>query len=125
MKSRTPIPSVPISMTTSQPGGHTAAWAPLTNKHVMDGKYAPVVRSVWDNVEGQYVNSQPYINSMLKTMYKQDPAMAIQFANDYSNGLLSRTLDKARELKSQLMTDLTRSTEKKYSPEEFEKIKNL
>ena len=97
----------------------------LTNKHVMDGKYAPVVRSVWDQVEGQYVNSQPYINSMLKTMYKQDPAMAIQFANDYSNGLLSRTLDKARTLKSQLMTDLTRSTEKKYSPEEFEKIKNL
>ena len=97
----------------------------LASASVLDGKYNAVVQQVWGDMEEQFINSQPYMNSMLKSMYKQDAKLAINVASDYSNGVLRTTLEKATELKSALMTDLTRSTEKKYSPEEFKKISNL
>ena len=71
------------------------------------------------------MDSEPYLHDMLKQMYSRDADLAITFAADYTNGVLQTTLDKASELKSALLTDLTRSTEKKYDPEEFEKISNL
>ncbi|MCL6269591.1 C69 family dipeptidase [Sansalvadorimonas sp. 2012CJ34-2] len=97
----------------------------LASKNVQEGKYRPVVEKVWNDLEHRFIASQPYMNSMLKDMYKKDSKLAVSFASDYSNGILQTSLNKATELKSALMTDLTRSTEKKYSPEEFEKISNL
>jgi dipeptidase len=46
-------------------------------------------------------------------------------ASDYSYGQLQRTLSMATETRYKMMTDLTKSTEKKYSEEEFKKIMSL
>ncbi|WP_461535385.1 C69 family dipeptidase [Spongorhabdus nitratireducens] len=92
---------------------------------VLDGKYRKVVDDAWEELEEQFMDSEPYMHDMLKQMYSRDSDLAITFAADYTNGVLQTTLDKASELKSALLTDLTRSTEKKYDPEEFEKISNL
>lgn len=58
-------------------------------------------------------------------MYKVDKQAAMNMAADYSYGQLKRTLDMATELRYKMITDLTKSTEKKYSEEEFKKIVNL
>jgi len=97
----------------------------LASKSVLNGKYELVVNKTWLTLEAQFTETLPYVNSMLKNMYKQDPNLAINFASDYSNGTLQLTLDKASQLKSALITELTHSTEKKYDPEEFKKISNL
>ena len=97
----------------------------LASNNVQNGKYRPVVEEVWTDLEQQFISSQPYMNTMLKNMHKKDVNLAVNFASDYSNGVLQTSLDKATDLKSALITDLTRSTEKKYSPEEFKKISSL
>ncbi|MCG6384507.1 dipeptidase, partial [Vibrio fluvialis] len=50
---------------------------------------------------------------------------ALDMAADYSYGQLKRTLDIATDIRYKMMTDLTKSTEKKYSEEEFKKIMSL
>ncbi|MFT5807911.1 MAG: dipeptidase [Moritella dasanensis] len=97
----------------------------LASKSVLNGKYEVVVNKTWLDLESKFTTSLPFVNNMLKTMYKQDANLAINFASDYSYGSLQTTLDKASQLKSALMTELTHSTEKKYNPEEFKKISNL
>ena len=50
---------------------------------------------------------------------------AIGLAADYSYGQLEQTYQMAKDLRYKLMTDLTKSSEKKYSEEEFKKIMSL
>ncbi|WP_263081566.1 C69 family dipeptidase [Endozoicomonas sp. Mp262] len=97
----------------------------LASPNVMEGKYKKVVDGVIDSAEHYLVKTHAYTRDMLKHMYKDNQDMAIQYASNYSNGLLQTAYDRAQFLQSELMTDLTRSTEKKYSPEEFDKIKKL
>ena len=62
---------------------------------------------------------------MLKGLYAQSPEAAVSFANQWSNGNMLWAVQSARDVQASLMTDLTKSTEKKYKPAELEKIKNL
>ena len=77
------------------------------------------------SAEDYLVKTQGYTHSMLKKMYQDDQNMAVQYASNYSNGLLQTAYDKALVLQSKLMTDLTRSIEKTYTAEEFDKIQKL
>lgn len=54
-----------------------------------------------------------------------DKATALGLAADYSYGQLERTYQMAKALRYKLMTDLTKSSEQKYSEEEFKKIMSL
>jgi dipeptidase len=58
-------------------------------------------------------------------MYNEDKQAALDMAADYSYGQLKRTLNIATDIRYKMMTDLTKSTEKKYSAEEFKKIMSL
>ncbi len=97
----------------------------LASANVMDGKYQQVITDVLHSAEDYLVKTHAYTQDMLKAMYQDNQNMAVQYASNYSNGLLQTAYDKALVLQSELMTDLTRSTEKKYSPEEFDKIQKL
>lgn len=65
------------------------------------------------------------LDKSLKQAYANDKATAIGLAADYSYGQLEQTYQMAKELRYKLMTDLTKRTEQKYSPEEFKKIMSL
>ncbi|PJE78939.1 Dipeptidase [invertebrate metagenome] len=97
----------------------------LSSKSVNKSKYQPAVSRLLATTEANLEQSQSYLNTMLKQLYQKDQKAAIAFASDYSNGLLQSNYDKAVKLRADIMTDLTRSTEKKYSPEEFKKIQSL
>ena len=111
--------------------GQDSAWwtfralGTLTQKGVYNGKYKKLLSNQIANTEKQMLAAHYPFSNFLKKLYKTDPDTAVKFASDYSRGLLDIRLEDAKTLYSNIMTDLTRSTEKNYSPEEFEKIKNL
>ncbi|CAV26026.1 Hypothetical dipeptidase [Vibrio atlanticus] len=88
-------------------------------------KYLPVLKATWDKEETQLYKQVAHLDKTLTDMYKVDKQAALNMAADYSYGQLKRTLDMATELRYKMITDLTKSTEKKYSEEEFKKIVNL
>ncbi|EGA67424.1 Hypothetical dipeptidase, partial [Vibrio brasiliensis LMG 20546] len=75
--------------------------------------------------ETQLYKQVQHLDKTLTSMYKDDKQAALNMAADYSYGQLKRTLSMATELRYKMMTDLTKSTEKKYSEEEFKKIMSL
>ena len=88
-------------------------------------KYLPILKATWDEEETQLYKQVQHLDKTLTSMYKDDKQAALNMAADYSYGQLKRTLSMAPELRYKMMTDLTKSTEKKYSEEEFKKIMSL
>ncbi|MGD8171342.1 C69 family dipeptidase [Vibrio sp. TRT 21S02] len=88
-------------------------------------KYLPMLKATWDKEESKLYQQVSNLDMTLKSLYQQDKQAALDMAADYSYGQLQRTLTMATEIRYKMMTDLTKSTEKKYSKEEFEKIMNL
>jgi len=89
------------------------------------GKYLPMLKATWDKEETKLYKQVKHMDATLAAMYKTDKQAALTMAADFSYGQLMRTLTIATDLRYKMMTDLTKSTEKKYSEEEFEKIMNL
>ncbi len=88
-------------------------------------KYLPMLQSTWSKEETKLYKQVSNIDMTLKALYKKDKQAALEMASDYSYGQLQRTLTMATDIRYKMMTDLTKSTEKKYSEEEFKKIMNL
>lgn len=85
-------------------------------------KYLPILKATWDQEETKLYKQVENLDNTLKSMYKSDKKAALNMAADYSYGQLNRVLNMATQIRYKMMTDLTKSTEKKYSKEEFEKI---
>lgn len=88
-------------------------------------KYLPMLQATWDKEESKLYQQVSSLDMTLKSLYKADKQAALNMAADYSYGQLQRTLSMATEIRYKMMTDLTKSTEKKYSEEEFKKIMSL
>jgi dipeptidase len=88
-------------------------------------KYGPVMADWQSTIEGTFRAEQPAVDHMLAHLYKDSPDAALGFANQWSNGNMLWAVQSARDVNQSLMTDLTKSTEKKYTPAELQKIKNL
>lgn len=88
-------------------------------------KYLPMLKEIWDKEETKLYKQVTQLDTTLKSLYKTDKQAALDMASDYSFGQLQRTLTMATDIRYKMMTDLTKSTEKKYSDEEFKKIMNL
>lgn len=106
----------------------SAYWAFRANATLAQtnpAKYGPVLQGWQQKVEGGFLAQQQAVSTMLKGLYAQSPEAAVSFANQWSNGNMLWAVQSARDVQASLMTDLTKSTEKKYKPAELEKIKNL
>lgn len=106
----------------------SAYWAFRANATLAQSnhaKYAPVMAAWQQRIEGSFQLQQPAVDAMLKQLSQRDPAAAIGFANQWSNGNMLWAVQSARDVFQSLMTDMTKSTEKKYTPAELEKIKAL
>ncbi|WP_421261922.1 C69 family dipeptidase [Aeromonas jandaei] len=88
-------------------------------------KYLPLLRGVWSKESSKLYQEVALLDKSLKQAYASDKATAIGLAADYSYGQLEQTYQMAKTLRYKLMTDLTKRTEQKYSPEEFKKIMSL
>ncbi|WP_421189545.1 C69 family dipeptidase [Aeromonas enteropelogenes] len=88
-------------------------------------KYLPLLRGVWQKESRKLYKEVALLDQTLKQAYSKDKATAVELASDYSYGQLEQTYQMAKDLRYKLMTDLTKSTEKKYSEEEFKKIMSL
>ncbi|MDX1301002.1 C69 family dipeptidase [Photobacterium sp.] len=88
-------------------------------------KYLPMLKAIWDKEEHKLYKQVSNMDETLKALYKSDKQAALDMASDYSYEQLQRTLTMATDIRYKMMTDLTKSTEKKYSEEEFKKIMSL
>ncbi len=88
-------------------------------------RYMPVIKNTWDKQESELYKQVSAMDKMLNQTYKTEPATAKEMAADFSYGQLNKMLSTATQLRYKMMTDLTKHTEKKYSPEEFKKIMSL
>jgi dipeptidase len=88
-------------------------------------KYLPLLRGVWDKESKKLYQEVTVLDKTLKQTYASDKATALGLASDYSYGQLEQNYQLAKELRYKLMTDLTKSSEKKYSEAEFKKIMSL
>ena len=84
-----------------------------------------MLKATWDKEETKLYQQVSSLDMTLKSLYQSDKQAALNMASDYSYGQLQRTLTMATEIRYKMMTDLTKSTEKKYSEEEFKKIMSL
>ncbi|BEV72803.1 MULTISPECIES: C69 family dipeptidase [unclassified Paludibacterium] len=108
--------------------GQSAYWAFRANATLAQtnpSKYAPVLAKWQSNIEGTFQGQQAAVDHMLKRLYDQSPEAALRFANQWSNGNVLWAVQSAHDVFQSLMTDMTKSTEKKYTPAELEKIKAL
>jgi dipeptidase len=106
----------------------SAYWAFRANATLAQtniAKYGPVMAGWQQKIEATFTAAQPGVEGMLQTLYQQSPQAALGFANQWSNGNMLWAVQSARDVNQSLMTDMTKSTEKKYTPAELEKIKNL
>lgn len=88
-------------------------------------QYLPLLKQTWDKEETRLYKQVQHLDATLSDMYRQDKQAALDMAADFSYGQLKRTLSMATKIRYKMMTDLTKSTEKKYSEEEFKKIMSL
>lgn len=88
-------------------------------------KYRPLIYGWRDKIEAGLYASQPGTDAMLKQVYAQDKNLAISTAQRLSIGTALWAVDQAHEMRSAIITDMTKSTEEKYTPAELEKIKAL
>ncbi|GAA5644518.1 C69 family dipeptidase [Vibrio proteolyticus] len=88
-------------------------------------KYLPMLHRTWGEEETKLYQQVSNLDMTLKSLYRTDKQAAMSMAADYSFGQLQRTLSLATELRYKMLTDMTKSTEKKYSEEEFKKIMSL
>ena len=106
----------------------SAYWAFRGNATLAEtniAKYAPVMAAWQRKIEVGFQSQQVAVDGMLNALYQQNPEAALSFANQWSNGNMLWAVQSARDVTQSLMTDMTKSTEKKYTPAELEKIKNL
>ncbi|OWY38405.1 dipeptidase [Xenophilus sp. AP218F] len=118
----------PLRSGSAQAEGYSAYWAFRGNATLAQtnpGKYGPALRAWQSRTEGQLQAGQPHVDAMLKGLYAANADAAQAFANQWSNGVMLWAVQSARDVNQSLLTDMTKSSEKKYSPEELEKIKNL
>jgi dipeptidase len=107
---------------------HSAYWAFRANgtlAQTNSAKYAPVMAAWQQRMEETFQGQQAAVDGMLKNLSRESPAAAVGFANQWSNGNMLWAVQSAHDVFQSLMTDMTKSTEKKYTPAELEKIKAL
>jgi len=90
-----------------------------------DGLYRPTVRKMRDKAEERLVDSLSYVDNAIAQMLAKDKDLGLWFVNMHSNGFALQALERAHEIRSNLIKEITKSTEKKYSKEEWEKISEL
>ncbi|MCL6417665.1 C69 family dipeptidase [Aestuariirhabdus sp. Z084] len=90
-----------------------------------DGQYREALHELRDQAEQRLVASLPYVDNAIKKMLAKDREMALWYINMHSNGFALQALERVSEIRSKLMTDITKSTEKEYDPEEWKKISEL
>ncbi|MBV8046298.1 MAG: C69 family dipeptidase [Paludibacterium sp.] len=108
--------------------GQSAYWAfraDATLAQTNPGKYGPVLAGWQNHLEGAFLQHQSMVDHQLKKLYAQNPQAALAEANQWSNGNVLTAVQSAHDVFQSLMTDMTKSTEKKYTPAELEKIKAL
>lgn len=108
--------------------GQSAYWAFRVNATLAQtapSKYEPVMAAWQHRLESGFAGAQPAVDGMLKNLYGSDRSAALAFANQWSNGNMLWAVQSARDVTQSLITDMTKSTEKKYTPAELDKIKNL
>ena len=69
-------------------------------------KYLPMLKATWDKEESKLYKQVSNMDMLLKDMYSQDKATAVEMASDFSYGQLQRTLSMATEIRYKMMTDL-------------------
>lgn len=87
--------------------------------------YEPVLHKMWSEKEDKLYNEVSDLDQALKYSYDMDPQGAIKMASEYSSMQLKQTYKQAKKLRFKMMTMLTKSAEKHYSKEEFDKIMKL
>ncbi|POZ61761.1 C69 family dipeptidase [Chromobacterium alticapitis] len=120
--------AAPLRAGSAQYEGQSAYWAFRGNATLAQtnpAKYGPVLRAWQSKAEGQLQAGQPHMDAMLKQLYAANPETALGLANQWSNGVMLWAVQSARDVNQSLLTDMTKASEKKYSPDELEKIKNL
>ncbi|HIF9365035.1 TPA: C69 family dipeptidase [Photobacterium damselae] len=88
-------------------------------------KYLPALHQLWQDKETKLYKQVSALDNVLQQTYKMDPQAALDMASDYSYSQLQQTYSMAKQMRYKMMTDLAKSTEKKYSEEEFKKIMSL
>ena len=84
--------------------------------NVNNQEFKTEIRNNWDNFENQLIWNQPFIDKMLTKMYRKNKTKALKFANLYSNSLALYLVNYAKKLRRNLITNITKSTEKNYDP---------
>lgn len=106
----------------------SAYWAFRANAtlaQTQPAKYGPLLKAWQSKQEARLTTQQTAVDGMLRSLHATAPDAAVAFANQWSNGMMLWAVQSARDLNATLLTDITKSTEKKYSSAELEKIKAL
>jgi dipeptidase len=90
-----------------------------------EGKYRAALHDLRDRAEQRLVATLPHVDRAIVEMLEQDRSVGLWFANLYSNALALKVLERASEIRSKLITEITKSTEKEYNAEEWSKIGDL
>lgn len=70
-----------------------------------------IIHDFWQEKEQQFIKENPFINSTLREMYKSDKQLAITYANDYSSGILCKTVEDANTKMNEMITKISGSTQ--------------
>lgn len=90
-----------------------------------EGQYRTALNDLRDQAEQNLVATLPLVDRAIVEMLEQDRSLGLWFANLYSNGLALKVLERASEIRSKLITEITKSTEKAYDAEEWSNIGDL
>lgn len=109
-------------------GGDSAYWVFRSIGALLDsndGIYREDLHKLRDRAEAELVESLPFIDVTITDMLAKDQQLGLDFVDTYSNGLALRALERANQIRDRLMTEITKSTETKYDPDEWAKITKL
>jgi dipeptidase len=105
---------------TNQYGSRSAYWAfrgASALAEANNNEFMPILHSYWRHLQGQFFARQPYVDSMLTKMYKQNKQAALSFANFYSNSAMRLAVHDAKKIRGDLITAITKNTETGYTQE--------
>ncbi len=71
--------------------------------------YLKQIQSIWHHYEHQAYQEREYLDNMLQTMCANTPVLARDYAAQYSTGITYTCAEKARDLFSSIMTQITQN----------------
>ncbi len=72
-----------------------------------EGKYHQIIDVDWNIKEDQFVNDQYHLKNMLKELYVENKEQSVNYAANYSTGILYQTVGEANKLMVALMTSIS------------------